>query len=279
VNFQYKYPYGVWTAASRYKVDYDTTRVTLSGNYTYPLSFVATTKPYIVRAKVTISASNTSGTSILNRSWYLYRYTTSWATVATFTMPADGVYVWEGTIGATVGKFAAVPTATMSSGTEWTLGLSVDEMIVQESVTTADLGSGEYFAAFPNQSGVTQRPTKVYANIGGTLTAAKKIYANIGGALTELPPVYSGTYTSTIPDSMRLFEFTPTVSGTYRFEIYRKSGDHEARLYDSSFNKLDDGYFYNGSFALTGGSLYYIMLTHYVTNTDAADSVLIINKI
>jgi hypothetical protein len=267
-------------SGSRYKTDYDDSRVTLSGNYTYGLHFKIAV-PYMVSCKVNLYASNTSGTSILNRSWYLYRYVTSWTSVATFTMPSTGEYTWEGNLGVSnILKFAAVPTATMSTGTEWTLGLSVSEMKIRESHTTVDLGTGEYFPVFPNRSGVEQRPTRVYANISGTLTAARHVYANIGGVLTELPPVYSGAFQSTVPDTMRLYEFTPPSSGTYRFEVSRKSGDHEARLYDSSFAALNDGqYFYNGSFALTGGSLYYISLTQYIGNDSAADSVIIINKI
>jgi hypothetical protein len=103
---------------------------------------------------------------------------------------------------------------------------------------------------------------------------------NIGGSLAELPAAYSGAFASTVPDSTRLFEFTPPASGTYRFEVVRASGDHEARLYDSAFGRVDTGaYFYDGSFALTGGSLYYIALTQFVGNSEPADSVLLINKI
>ena len=84
---------------------------------------------------------------------------------------------------------------------------------------------------------------------------------------------------TTVTDSMRLYEFTPPSTGQYRIEIVRSSGDHEGRLYDSAFKKLDgDTYFYKGSYALTGGSLYYVTLTHFISNTDTADSVILINK-
>jgi len=290
VNFQYKYPYGVWSANSRFRVDYDTSQTYLSGNYTYPLSF-QTNYPYVVKMKVTLYAENNVGTSILNRSWYLYLYNgSSWYTILTFTMPqtgttpqgkAYGEYVWEGNVGYSgVRKFAAVPTAQMSTGTTWTNGITIEEMTIQESVTTVDLTTNNYFTVFPNYGGVAQRPTQIYANIGGTLTVAKNVYANIGGALTELPPAYNGAYTTTVPDNYRVYEFTPPSTGTYKIQVERKSGDHEARLYNSAFTDMNGGnYFYDGSFALTGGSLYYIMLTHYVGNTSTSDSLIFITKI
>ena len=290
INFQYKYPYSVWSENSRFRMAYDTSQTYLSGNYTYPMTF-QTTYPYVVRMKITFYAENGAGTSILNRNWYFYLYNgSSWYTVVSFTMPqtgtnsstgkAYGEYTWEGNVGYSgVRKFAAVPTSQMSSGTSWTNGITIEEMTVQESVTTVDFVTTDYFTAFPNYGGVTQRPTQVYANIGGTITAAKKVLANIGGTLVELPPVYNGAYTSTVPDSFRLYEFTPPSTGTYRILVSKNSGDHEARLCNSSFVDQNGGsYFYDSSFALTGGSVYYIMLTHYVYNTDTSDSVIFITK-
>lgn len=287
INFQYIYPYNLWDEASRYYVYYDENRTTLSGNYTYPLSFMKN-YPYIVRARIVIRADNSSGTNILNRNWYFYVYTGSWRNIATFTMPESGTngdgklygeYTWEGNIGYTVQKIAAVPTSTLSTSTEWFLGVTIEEMTVRETVTTTDLTTNNYFTAFPNYAGVAKRPTRIYANVGGTLTAATKVLTNIGGTLVEMPTVYSGEYTTTVPESFRLYEFTPTATGTYRILVSRKSGDHEARLYNSSFADLNNGtYFYDGSFSLTGGSVYYIMLTHYYTNTETADSVIFITK-
>jgi hypothetical protein len=279
LDFQYIYPYSVWNANSKYSMDYDTSRTSLGGNYTYPLSFHVI-NPYIVRAKISVSAENISGVSILNRSWYLYLYNGSWRTLATFTMPSTGAYTWEGAVGYSgVQKFAAVPASTMSTGTEWNLGISIDELTVQETITTTDLATTDYFTAFPNYGGVGTRPTRIYANIDGTLVAAKKVLANVDGVLTELPPAYSGAYTTTTPDSMRLYEFMPPSTATYKFEVAHYAGDHEARLYDAAFAALNDGNsFYSGSFALTGGNLYYISLTHYLYNSATADSVLFITK-
>jgi hypothetical protein len=275
VNFQYIYPYDLWHPDSRFQTVWDDSRVTLSGNYTYPLRF-KTAVPYTVRAKIRITASNVSGASVLNRSWTLYRYTSSWASFGTFTMPSAGEYVWEGNTGVSnILKFAAVPTDTLNINTEWSLGLAVTEIEIRESLATTDLTSGEYHTLFANRYGVTEKPSKIFANINGALTAAKKILVNIEGSLAELPPVYSSAFASTVPDSFKLFEFTPPETGTYRFEVILNSGYHEARLYDNNFNRLDtNGY----SFTLTGGSLYYITLTHYIYDADISDSVITIIK-
>ena len=77
------------------------------------------------------------------------------------------------------------------------------------------------------------------------------------------------------------FTFTPPTSGTYRFEDVRVSGSytypHETRLFDSGFNQISGGYTFDaGSFALTGGSVYYIMLSQRVYDTETADSVLLV---
>jgi hypothetical protein len=269
-------------------MDYDTSQTTLSGNYTYPLSFKKN-YPYIVWAKISVSASNGTGSSILNRNWYLYMYNGSWRTLVTFTMPSNGEYVWEGSIGySSCQKFAAVPNSQMSSGTTWTLGLSVEEMTIQETVTTADLSSDYISGLFTNQSGAQLKPCQVHVNMGGTVTKATKVLCNVDGTLKELPPAYNGSYTTTTPESMRVYEFTPPSTGDYYIEIKINSGDHEARMYNSSFARVhpsgstgntDTSYFYSGTFTLTGGSLYYISLIHYHSNTNTSDSVLLVTKI
>jgi hypothetical protein len=288
LNFQYKYPYNIWSSDSRFYMEWDTSRVSLSGNYTYPLSFKKT-YPYIVKARITITASNVSGTSVLNRSWYLYLYNGSWRSLVTFTMPSSGEYTWEGTVGySNCQKFTAVPTSTLSTSTEWNLGLNVEGLWIQESLTTVDLSTADYLSdLFTNQSGVQLNPCQVSVNIGGVITKATKALVNMGGTLTELPTAHSGTYTTTAPESMRVFEFTPSVTGIYRIEISQKSGDHEGRLYSSTFVQVhpngssnsEGGYFYSGEFSLTGGSVYFLSLIHYYSNTATADSVVLINKI
>ena len=78
-------------------------------------------------------------------------------------------------------------------------------------------------------------------------------------------------------ESMALFSFTPEIDGKYKIQVKRLSGDHEIRLYSSDFSQLHDGYFYDRSFELTAGTLYYITLTHYYA-ADISDSYLQIYK-
>jgi len=300
LNFQHKYPYSVWEANSRFRMAHDTGQTYLSGNYTYPLTFQVT-YPHVVKLRVTLYAENNAGTSILNRSWYLYLYNgSSWYAIHTFTMPLTGTnpssgkqygeYTWEGTVGYSgVRKFAAVPTAQMSSGTTWTNGITIEGLWVQETLTTVDLVSTDYVSGlFTNQSGVQQKPSQVNVNMGGVITKATKVLVNMGGVLTELPPAYNGAYTTTTPDSMRVYEFTPPATGTYKVDVVRNSGDHEARMYSSTYAQIhpngssgnpEGSYFYSGEFTLTAGALYLISLIHYPPNTTTADSVLFITKI
>lgn len=71
-----------------------------------------------------------------------------------------------------------------------------------------------------------------------------------------------------------MFEFTPQVSGDYKFSIKQTTGDHDGWLYDGSFNLLSEDYFNTQTFTLSAGSVYYILLMQYYTNTTPADSVL-----
>ena len=129
---------------------------------------------------------------------------------------------------------------------------------------------------FANYYGLEQKLTEVYTNIDGTLKQATDVLVNIDGALVSLPKVNSA-YLKTESDSMTLYGFTPSVSGTYRIMQKKISGDHEIRLYGSDFTPLYDGYFYNQSFDLAAGTLYYITVTHY-RGADTSESYLQIYK-
>ena len=74
-----------------------------------------------------------------------------------------------------------------------------------------------------------------------------------------------------------VYGFTPSASGSYRITQKKISGDHEIRLYGSDFTPLYDGYFYNQSFDLAAGILYYITVTHY-RGADTSESYLQIFK-
>ena len=102
------------------------------------------------------------------------------------------------------------------------------------------------------------------------------VLVNIDGALVSLPQVQSA-YLKTTSDAMTLYGFTPSVSGSYRITQKKISGDHEIRLYGSDFTPLYDGYFYDRSFDLVAGTLYYITVTHY-RGADTSESYLQIYK-
>lgn len=85
-------------------------------------------------------------------------------------------------------------------------------------------------------------------------------------------------YLKTESEIMYLYKFIPPSDGTYKIKVKRLSGDHEIRFYDSEFTQLYDGYFYDRSFALTEGSVYYITLTHYYSNSNVGESYLQIYK-
>ena len=284
INFQFDYPYNVWAAESRYFGEWYSSQISLNGFNVTPFDFKKSPAPYIVDADITMYMTPTSGTNASGRSWRLYYLVGGSWSYATFNMPSVAMnteiaYTWTGAIGGTVTRFAACPASSAYSH-YWTLGFGFDRLKVRENINTVDLVTTDYFTAFPNYGGVTQRPTQVYADVGGVLTPAKKVYANIGETLIELPPAYSGAYVSTVPDSFRVYEFTPPTTGTYKIMVERKSGDHEARLYNSSFVDQNGGnYFYDASFSLTGGSVYFIMLTHYYYNTATSDSLIFITKV
>ena len=141
-----------------------------------------------------------------------------------------------------------------------------------------ELSTGMFqYGVFTNRSGVKKDLTEVYVNIGGTLTQATDILVNIDDELVSLAPVYSA-YLKTESEIMYLYKFIPPADGAYKIQVKRLSGDHEIRLYDSTFTPLYEGYFYNQSFLLTEGSVYYITITHYYANEEVGESYLQIYK-
>jgi hypothetical protein len=171
--------------------------------------------------------------------------------------------------GYNITQFAIVPSSNPGSTRTWESWFDVEQLTISESVTTADMTTGEFlYGIFPNRYGITQSVSEAYVNIGGTLTKAKDILVNADGALVSLPKVYSGYFKST-SEQMKVFEFTPGATSNYMITQKRVSGDHEIRLYDNNFNPISDGYFYSQAFALTGGSLYYISVTHYYSAAES----------
>jgi len=280
VSFIYDYPYCGYKDTAKYGNRWSDNRITLNGCYTYPMAF-NNTIPGCRHMKISVEITNTGSGTVYDRAWdfMVYRQSYGWTDIETFTLPDGGAYTIDCDIpGYNISQFAVVPSSNPGSSRTWDSWFGVEQLIITENVTTADLVTGDFqYGIFPNRYGVTQQPTEVFVNIGGTLTKAKKIFVNVDGTLNELPKVYSGYFKST-KEEMRVFEFTPPSNGTYTITQKKISGDHEIRLYDSTFTPLSESYFYNQAFALTGGSLYYISVTHYYNSTEIGESYLQIYK-
>jgi len=280
ISFIYDYPYCGYKTAARYGNQWSTNRITLNGCYTYPMMF-NNTVPGCRHMKIGAEITNTGSGTVYGRSWdfMVYRQNYGWIDIETFTLPEGGLYTIDCDISnINIIQFAVVPSSNPGSSKTWDSWFGMERLTITEAVTTTDLISGDFqYGIFPNRYGITQQPNEVYVNIGGTLTKAKKIFVNIDGTLIELPKVYSG-YFKTIKEEMKVFEFTPPSSGTYTITQKKISGDHEIRLYDSAFTPISESYFYNGAFALTGGSVFYISVIHYYNSAETGESYLQIYK-
>lgn len=279
VNFTYDYPYAGYGEDGRFQAQWSESRKTLNGSYTYPMVF-NTTVPKCTHIKVVIEIENTGSDTVFGRSWdfMVCKSSGSWVDIKTFTMPNDGIYTIDCDIaGYSITQIACVPTSNPGSSRTWSSWYGIEQLTITETVNSNGLTTGTFqYGVFTNYYGLEQKLTEVYANIDGTLKQATDVLVNVDGTLVSLPQVQSA-YLKTASDSMTLYGFTPSVSGTYRITQKKISGDHEIRLYSSDFTPLHDGYFYNQTFDLTAGTLYYISVTHYY-NADTSESYLQVYK-
>ena len=280
LSFKYDYPYCGYGDKGRFRTQWSTSRTTLNGCYTYPMVF-NNTVPGCRHIKVSIEITNTGSGTIYGRSWdfMVYRQNYGWMDVQTFTLPDDGTYTVDCDIGGyNISQIAFVPSSNPGSSRTWSSWFDVQQLTVTESITTEDLITGQYqYGFFTNYYGLIQQLNEVYVNIGGSLKPTTNVFVNIDDALVPLPSVYSG-YFKSAAESIKVFEFTVPVDGTYRIQNKRLSGDHEIRLYNSELTPLYEGYFYSESFPFTEGSLLYISLTHFFNNADTGESYLQIYK-
>ena len=279
VNFRYDYPYCGYGDNARYRHVWGNSQVTLNGNYSWPVVF-NTTVPKCSHIQVYATATNISG-NVLNISWdlYVYRASYGWVRAMQFVMPEAGETTIECDLaGFDITQVICVPSSRQGSGTRWTPTYTVKEMTITETLEATEPLPGTFqYGVFTNMSGVDKSLTEVYVNVGGTLKRATNVYANINGTLTPTPPVFS-SYLKTERESMYLYKFVPPETGTYRIKDARISGDHELRLYDSSFTKLHSIFFYSDTFELTAGATYYITITHWVGESNTSESYLQIYK-
>ena len=293
INFQHNYPYSVWSSASRFQMDWSPTQISLNGFSNMNFLETRRTTPFVVSATINVGCMPTSGTNATNRSWRLYWFNGSVWNFHAFTMPWADWNTWANftgtwTFNSNITRIAACPASSASSHW-WQSSFGIDVLRVQENLNTVTFASNEYFSGLlTDRSGVIQRPHQIHANVDGVLHRATQVHINVDGVLRALPPAYNASWVTTAPDSMRVYEFTPPTTGTYRIEVVRNSGDHEVRMFNSSFGRIhpngtsgntDTSYFYSGDFSLTAGTLYYISLIHYYLNTSTADSVLFISRI
>ena len=267
VNFTYDYPYCGFTDTGRFRCHWADSQVKVNGNYTYPMVFNSTV-PVCNHLKIGVEITNTGSGTVLGISWdfMVYRINYGWVTLQTFTLPDDGKYTVDCDVpNYGITQFLAVPSYRQSFGRTWENRYRFETLTLTESLEANEPATGMFqYGVFTNRSGVKNELTEVYANVGGTLKQATDILVNNGVTLISIAPVYSA-YLKTDQECVVLYKFVPPIDGNYKIQVKRKSGDHEVRLYDSTFTPLYDGYFYDQSFSLTEGSVYYITLTHYYT--------------
>lgn len=270
MNFTYKVPYCGFGEKKRFGHQWATNQSTLNGNYINTLVF-NNFVPKCSHIKMELTVTNVSG-SVMNMYWSLMVYRTNygWISAYQFILPESGEYTLDCDLSnLDISQVALCPSSQLSRSYTWNAHFYVTEMTITETVQVNDLNTGMFqYGVFVNNYGVSKGLTEVYANMGGALSRPTQILVNIGGQLIPLAPVYSA-YWKTEADSMNLYKFIPPTDGSYRIKVKLLSGDHEIRLYDSSFEMLYSSFFYDSLFSLTGGSTYYITLTHYYPKTES----------
>ena len=277
VNFTYDYPYLGYDEKKKYGNKWSVSQTTLNGCYTYPMLF-NNMVPKCSYLKISGTITNTGSGTVLGLSWGLLAYKQSygWETLKTFTMPSDGEFTVECTINNyNITQFACVPSSNPGSSRGWTSWFSVEKLTITESITTTDFVTTDFVSGFfLNNYGVEQKPNEVFVDVGGTLTRVRKALANIDGTLSELPMAYS-SYMKTTSETMRLYEYIPKETGNYRIKVNIARGDHEARIYSSTFLQLTDGYTYDKTLEFTANTAYYITLTHYYSAEESESNLLV----
>jgi len=281
IDFVYEYPYTGYGEEGRFQNQWSETRITRNGSYTYPMVFNNTVTG-CKHLKISIEIINTGSGTIYDRSWdfFVCKSSGSWVEIETFTLPDTGLYTIDCDINnLDITKFCFVPSSDPGSSRSWDSWYAVESITLTESLELQELETGKFqYGVFANRyNSLYQNLHEVFVNIDGVLVPATNVLANVDGTLMPVRTVHSAHYTSE-SDSTRVFGFTPPTSGTYCIREKRVSGDHELRLYGSDFTELYDGYFYDESFELTAGTLYYISVMHYYGEEELSESYLQIYK-
>lgn len=279
IDFIYDYPYADFGKNGRFQTQWSESTKKLNGSYTYPMIF-NTTVPGCRHIKISIEIVNSGSGTVYNRSWdfMVQKSSGTWVDIETFTLPETGLYTVDCDIdNLDITMFAFVPSSNPGSTRSWSSWFKLEQLTITESLELHKLNTGTFqYGVFTNRRGIQQELSEIYVNMGSSLVRATDILINVNGSLQSVTPVYSIHHKSE-SDSMLLTTFTPNASGTYRICQKDISGDHELRLYSSNFTPVYDDYFYNMSFELTAGALYYISITHY-RGADTSESYLQIYK-
>jgi len=284
IDFIMKYPYFNYSSQSNYGYQTSTNQERVNSCDVWPYVFnnaIPRCKGFRVGLKIEKVPEYTR--YVTNRDWYIYVYRQSygWQNIGTVYVPeAEWVYVDISISEKTITKVVAVPSSLPSGYTQWFTTMTLTDMKFVTNLNTLDLTPNGYFKnVLVNQYGVdATKVSELSVNIGGTLTKAKNVFVNIDGTLTEIPFVPSGRLQTLNKEDFAVFEFTAPSNGDYTFKIKQTTGDHDGWLYDSTFNPLNENYFDSQTFTLSQGSVYYILLMQYYTNTTPADSVLQVIK-
>jgi len=279
VDFIYDYPYIGNNEKKKFGCQWSENRERINGSYTYPMKFNNTVHR-CKHLKIYIEIENTGYGSIYDIEWefLVCKANGSWVTIESFTLPETGEYTVDCDINnLDISMFAFVPSSNPGSNRTWDNWYSIEQLVITEQFGTLPLSTGEFHnGIYPNNYGIKKDASEVYVNIDGVLKKATDVLVNYDGALKSVPPVYSDHYISE-SESVWLYGFTPDTNGKYRIKENRISGDHELRLYSSDFKKLYDGYFYDRSFELKAGVIYYILVSHYYS-AETSESYLQIYK-
>lgn len=276
----YDYPWPGYGEKGRFQTYWAETQSSLNGSHTYPMCF-NNYVPGCKHLKIKVQITNTGSGSIYGISWdfMVHKNNGTWFDIETFTLPDTGEYTVDCDIDdLDIDMIAFVPASNPGTSRTWENWYEIQQITLTENLVIHDLQKGMFqYGVFVNYYGFSEQLNEVYANVDGNLIQATDILVNVGGNLISLPTVDSAHNYST-NDKPILYSFMPQINGKYTIRTKKISGDHELRLYDTGFNKLQDNYFYEKSVELKAGTLYFITVTHYPGEDEASESYLQIYK-
>ena len=220
---------------------------------------------------------STGSVSLYGKEWELmvYRKGYGWRTVTEFILPDTGICTVECEVpGYDITKYVCVPSSNYGTSCTWDVWVEVEKLTITEEVELKELETGNFqYGVFVNRGGIKEQLNEVYVNVNGTLKPSIDILLNLDGELKQIQPVLS-THHISDRDYAVLVPFQPQQDGVYKIKRKKISGDHELRIYNSDFSMLYEKYFYDMSFELTAGALYYISITHYYGEDEESESYL-----